>query len=253
MNRISILGSNISIVNSYKKVYEQLLNFLETSNKPGYVTVNNVHTVVTAVQDKKYRQIINDSYISLPDGKPLSVLAKLKGEKNISRIFGPTFFEKTMEWGQKDGITHFLFGSTKEVHLNMMDKIMSIYPEAKIVGSIIPSFKKFTSLENEEFTSKMNNSKAQVIWIALGAPKQEKWMYENYKKLNRGIMIGIGAGFNYLSGDLKHAPAWMKKSSLEWLYRLFQEPGRLWKRYLLTNTLFIYYVILDFLKIKRFN
>ena len=252
MRKISILGTEISELESYEITYDLLKEYLK-KEKPAYITVNNAHTIVTAVRDKKYRQIINGSFLALPDGKPLSVIAKLKGEKNISRIFGPTFLEKTMEWGQKDGITHFLFGSTKEVHLNMMDKIMSLYPEAKIVGSIIPPFKKFTSLENEEFISKMNDSKAQVIWIALGAPKQEKWMYENYKKLNQGIMIGIGAGFNYLSGDLKHAPAWMKKSSLEWLYRLFQEPGRLWKRYLLTNTLFIYYVILDFLKIKRFN
>ncbi|GBD89455.1 putative N-acetylmannosaminyltransferase [bacterium BMS3Abin04] len=253
MNKISILGSDINVINLYRKVYEQLLSFLERNDKPGYVTVNNVHTIVTAVRDKKYRQIINDSFLSLPDGKPLSVVAKLKGEKNIVRIFGPTFFEKTIEWGQKNGIKHFLFGSTERIQQRMIENIKLKYPNSKIAGNLAPPFRNFTDAENEEFIEKINISNADLIWISLGAPKQEKWMYNNYSKLKHGVMVGIGAGFNYLAGDLKHAPAWMKKYSLEWLYRFFQEPNRLWKRYLLTNTLFIYYVILDFFKIKRFN
>lgn len=99
----------------------------------------------------------------------------------------------------------------------------------------------------------MNDSNADLYWIGLGAPKQEIWMYENYKKLNKGIMIGIGAGFNYMAGKIKHAPEWMKNASLEWLYRLIQEPGRLWKRYLITNTLFLLFVSLELFHLKKFE
>lgn len=252
MDKISILGTGISKLESYEKTYDLLKEYLK-EEKPAYVTVNNVHTVVTAVRNKKYRQIINGSFLSLPDGKPLSVIAKIKGYRKISRIFGPTFFEKSIEWGQKDGITHFLFGSTEAAQEKILMKIRKLYPQAKIAGKLVPPFREFSQAENDEFVKKINNSNGDIIWVALGAPNQERWIYDNYYKLNHGIMIGIGAGFDYFAGNLKHAPGWMKNFSLEWFYRLLQEPSRLWKRYLFTNSLFIYYVILDFLKIKKFN
>jgi len=99
----------------------------------------------------------------------------------------------------------------------------------------------------------MNKSDADIIWVALGAPKQERWMAENYQRLNRGVMIGIGAGFDYLAGNTQHAPQWMKHFVLEWLYRRIQEPRRLWKRYLVTNSLFIIYLILEWLGVRKFK
>lgn len=99
----------------------------------------------------------------------------------------------------------------------------------------------------------MNASEPDIIWVSLGAPKQEKWIYSNYSLLNKGLMIGIGAGFDYMAENLKNAPQWMKYFSLEWLYRLKQEPGRLWKRYLVRNSQFIFYVTLELLGLKKFN
>ena len=191
--------------------------------------------------------------MALPDGKPLSVIAKLKGEKNISRIFGPSFMEDTIDWGQKDNLTHFFFGSSENTLKNLRASINSKYPKAKIAGMVSPPFRSWSKSENNNFISIINNSNADLIWVGLGAPKQELWMYENYKQLNKGIMIGIGAGFDYIAGNTKHAPEWMKNLSLEWLYRLIQEPGRLWKRYLVTNSLFIFYMMLEYLRIKKFD
>lgn len=246
MERINILGTNITLVDSYEAAY----NYLKVSiNGSNYITVNNAHTVVEAVRNKKYRDALNNSFLSLPDGKPLSIVARLKGEKKISRIFGPTFMEKTIEWGQEEGIKHFFFGSTEVTLQEMVDVIKTKYPKAVVSGFFSPPYKeKFSDEENEYFLQLMNNSGADIFWIGLGAPKQELWMYENYKKLKRGVMIGIGAGFDYLAGNIKHAPEWMKNLALEWLYRLIQEPGRLWKRYLITNTLFICFNILEFVK-----
>ena len=99
----------------------------------------------------------------------------------------------------------------------------------------------------------MKESRADIFWVGLGAPKQEIWIFNNYKKLNKGVMIGIGAGLDYLAGNTKHAPEWMKNASLEWLYRLIQEPKRLWKRYLATNTLFIWYVFLELTGLRKFE
>jgi len=248
----NILGCNISNLVSYSDAYNKVLrsNINAISD---YITVNNVHTVIEGVRDKKYKQIINNSYLALPDGKPLSIVAKIKGEKNISRIFGPTFFEKTLEWGQKDGLKHYFFGSSQKTLVKMLEAIKDKYPQAVIAGSFSPPYRQFTEEENEKFIKDINASDADLIWVGLGAPKQEIWMYENYKKLNKGIMIGIGAGFDYLAGNTKHAPEWMKNASLEWLYRLIQEPKRLWKRYLVTNTLFIIYITLELLGLKKFE
>jgi len=250
---IHLLGLEISSIPSYHLCYQYLLNSLKFSNA-FYITVNNVHTIIEGTRNSYYKKIINNSLLALPDGKPLSIVAKLKGEKNISRIFGPTFFEKTLEWGQKDDIRHFFFGSTEETLNKMIPRVKEKYPNAIISGYFSPPFKeKFTEEENKLFIEIMNKSEADLFWIGLGAPKQEIWMYENYKKLNKGIMIGVGAGFDYLAGNTKHAPQWMKDFALEWLYRLIQEPKRLWKRYLVTNTLFIYYITLELLGLKKYE
>ncbi len=220
---------------------------------PNYITVNNVHTVIEGVRDSYYKKIINDAFLALPDGKPLSVVAKLKGEKNISRIFGPSFMEKTIDWGQKDNLSHFFFGSSEKILDKLKSSINFKFPEAKIAGMISPPYRPLTESENINYLNKINEANADIIWIGLGAPKQEKWMYENYMHLNRGVMIGIGAGFDYIAGNTQHAPEWMKNLSLEWLYRLIQEPGRLWKRYLVTNTLFLFYITLELVGLKKFE
>lgn len=251
---IKILGAKISSTESYLLVYKYLTKYLKEDSNSVYITVNNVHTVIEAVKNSDYKEIINNSFLSLPDGKPLSIYAKLKGNKNITRIFGPTFMEKTIEWGQKDELKHYFFGSSLSTLQIIESKIKEKYPHTIISGSFSPPFKNaFEKEENEDFINKMNESGADIYWIGLGAPKQEIWMYENYKKLNKGIMIGIGAGFDYLACKTKHAPEWMKNASLEWLYRLIQEPKRLWKRYLVTNSLFLWYILLEFFHLKKFD
>ena len=252
MNKIKILGAKISCIASYDEAYLELANLIKIGS-PEYITVNNVHTITQSVLENDYRNVLNNSVLSLPDGKPLSIIAKLKGEKNISRIFGPTFFEKTLEWGQKEELKHYFFGSSNETLLKMLNTIKHRYSSTLIAGSFTPPYRVFTSQENESFIKQMNESGADIFWIGLGAPKQEIWIYENYKKLNRGVMIGIGAGFDYIAGNTKHAPEWMKNMSLEWLFRLVQEPKRLWKRYLVSNTLFLFFITLEFLHLKKFN
>jgi N-acetylglucosaminyldiphosphoundecaprenol N-acetyl-beta-D-mannosaminyltransferase len=251
MKKIYILSTKISILKSYEETYNNLKQIFQF---PSYITVNNVHTIVLAVRNKKYREALNNSILSLPDGKPLSIVAKLKGVKNISRIFGPTFMEKAIDWGREDGLKHFFFGSSKDTLDRLLNNINIKYPRALVVGSYSPPYKEvFSDEDNELFIRLMNESGADIFWVGLGAPKQEVWMYENYKKLDHGVMIGIGAGFDYLAGNTKHAPEWMKNASLEWLYRLIQEPRRLWKRYLVTNSLFIWYIFLDFIGLKKFD
>ncbi len=249
--RTSILGCNISETN-YSDAYRNIVGYLSNSNKSNYVTVNNVHTLIEGSWHREYKNIINKAYMALPDGKPLAVIANIMGAKKTERVFGPTFFEVVIKWGQKDGLRHFLFGSSQQT-LEKMNAIIKLrYPTTNIVGTISPSFDGISPELNEQYLKEINDSNADIVWVALGAPRQEYWMYENYKKLNRGMMIGIGAGFDYFAGNTKHAPEWMKNYSLEWLYRLIQEPRRLWKRYLVTNTLFIVFITLQLMGVRKF-
>lgn len=252
-HKISILGTNVTLLKNYNEAYQVLYKYLN-KHQLGYITVNNVHTVIESCKNRLYRNIINNSILSLPDGKPLSIYGELKGHKDISRIFGPSFMERTIDWGQKDGLKHFFFGSSDIGLRALVQQINNKYPRTNIVGYYSPPFTEiFSEEDNAVFLKIMNESYADIYWIGLGAPKQEIWMYENYKKLNRGVMIGIGAGFDYLAGNTKHAPEWMKNLALEWVYRLIQEPRRLWRRYLVTNTLFLWYVFLEFTRLKKFN
>lgn len=250
LSSFSLLGCNISVLSSYRETYDTICS---RKNESGYVTVNNVHTVTESVRNSSMREAINNSFLSLPDGRPISLYANMKKHKEVRRIFGPTFLEKTLEWGEAEGIKHYFFGSSEDTLLRMVGNVRLKFPNANIVGMKSPPYREFSELENELFLSEMNESNADIFWIGLGAPKQELWMYENYKKLNRGVMIGVGAGFDYLAGNIKHAPHWMKNYSLEWFYRLIQDPRRLWKRYLVTNSLFLYYIFLEFTGLRKFR
>ena len=158
-----------------------------------------------------------------------------------------------MSWGQKDGLKHFFFGSSEATLTKLVESCKNKFPNAEIVGAISPPFRPLTDAENQDYLQQMNDSGADIVWVAFGAPKQEMWMAEHCQGLKRGVMIGIGAGFDYLAGNTEHAPNWMKKYALEWLYRLVQEPGRLWKRYLVTNSLFVFFTALEFSKLKQFR
>ena len=250
-SRVNILGNRIDCFKSYHDLYFYVLKELRTKDiiKP-YVTVNNVHTMVEAFWDSSYRAIINESFLSIPDGKPLQIVGRLKGNKDISRLFGPTVMEKFVDWGREDGVKHFFLGNSEENLKRLKQAIEKKYPGTIIAGMISPPFKPMKEWDNERFAQLINDAKPDYIWVGLGAPKQERWMNENCQKMQTGIMFGIGAGFDYMAGNTKHAPQWMKNFALEWLFRLLQEPKRLWKRYLKTIPQFLFFASLELLGIN---
>lgn len=234
---IYILNNRIDCIENYEVLYQIIV----TSDKktPGYITINNVHTVIEGFWDSSYRKIINEGFLSLPDGKPLEIVGKLKGKKIISRLFGPSVMENFIDWGRRDHVRHFFIGSSEKTMAQLKKSIEEKYPGAIVAGMISPPFAPMNQWENEQYLKVINDSKPDLIWVGLGAPKQEKWMATHYKKLDFGLMLGVGAGFDYIAGNTKHAPTWMKNASLEWLFRLIQEPKRLWKRYFKTIPQFV--------------
>ncbi len=235
VNKVNILGVNIACVNM-KKTLELITNNLENI-KGNYICVSNVHTTIMATENIEYMNIQNSSYLSLPDGKPLSIVGKIKGNE-IDRVTGPDLMEEIFKVSEKHGYRHYFYGNTDENLKKLIDSLSIDYPKLKIVGYKPSVFRDLTDKENKELVEEINSSKADYIWIALGAPRQEVFMYNCMNKVN-GLMIGVGGAFNVISGVSPRAPKWMQDLSLEWMFRLIDDPKRLWKRYFVTNSKFI--------------
>lgn len=249
MEKCRILTVNVDVTNM-EEVLAHILNNLEKL-KGEYICVANVHTTVMAYENKEFNIIQNSSAMVLPDGKPLSILSKLKGFKSAQRVTGPDLMGRIIETSHTRELTHYLYGSTKETLEALKSNLLKEHPSLNIVGMYSPPFRKLSNEEDEEIVKLLNEAKADFLWVGLGAPKQEIWMYEHKNKVN-SIMIGVGAAFDYYAGNIKRAPKILQDLSLEWVYRLCQDPRRLFKRYVSTNSKFLIYCILDKLRNKRF-
>jgi len=208
-----------------------------------YMCVSNVHTTVSAYKDDSYREIQNGGIMAIPDGGPLSTVGHKRGYNNMQRTTGPSYMEEIMKISVENNYRHYFYGSTQET----LDKLRVVlerdYSGIQIAGMYSPPFRSITLEEDKEIIDRINDSNPDFLWVGLGAPKQEKWMAAHYNKV-KGFMVGVGAGFDYVAGNIKRAPEWMQKSNLEWFYRLKQEPIRLFKRYWQTNWKFIWHAYL---------
>ena len=235
-NACCILGVNISVVNMADTIRMITENLREWSGK--YICVANVHTTVMSYEDETYRAVQNGAVMVLPDGKPLSVVARKRGCQTIGRVAGPDLMGEIFRISVSHGYRHFFYGSSEETLERLRAKLSVSYPGLEIVGMISPPFRALTEDEDRNYIQEINASGADFVWIGLGAPKQETYMASHEGKV-KGLMIGVGAGFDYYAGNIRRAPLWMQKCSLEWLYRLIQEPRKLLKRYVHTNGKFI--------------
>ena len=183
-----------------------------------------------------------------PDGMPLVWIAKSRGFKNIARTYGPELMESLCCSGR---YRHFFYGGTGECLNRLENKLKQRNPQMNIAGRISPPFCEQSEAELRLDIEKINSVKPDILWVGLGSPKQDFWMHKNRDKLNVPVIIGVGAAFDFLSGMKKQAPSWVRHSGLEWLFRLCAEPRRLWRRYLIGNTLFLFLLIKENLKPRR--
>ncbi len=203
-----------------------------------YVCICNVHSVMTARNDSEFKRILNMADMATPDGMPVAWMLSKQGFVEQERINGPDLMWKYCALAARGGDGVYLYGSTNETLKVLTSKLKNEFPDLSISGSYSPPFRTLSEAEDEEIIKSINSSGAGVVFVSLGCPKQEKWM-EAHRNRIHAVMIGVGAAFDYHAGTLKRAPLWMQKSGLEWFHRLCSEPRRLWKRYLVTNTLFI--------------
>lgn len=240
MDKHFLISVNISL-GKYQDFIDKFAEYAKNRTS-SYVCVCNVHMTIEAYFDKQFASVVNQADIVTPDGLPLGKgLDFLYGIKQ-DRVSGPDLMPSLLKRAEMDGLGVYFYGSTDDILLKLEAFCKSHYPNLKISGAISPPFRVLSENEKNVHINQINSSGANIVFVALGCPKQEKWMASMKGKIN-AIMLGVGGAFPMLVGVEKRAPLWMQKIMLEWFYRLMQDPKRLFKRYFVTNT---YFVILLF-------
>ncbi|MHA8018613.1 WecB/TagA/CpsF family glycosyltransferase [Stenotrophomonas hibiscicola] len=235
---IRIVGGSIDALDWFDAL--SLLASWAANRESRVVCICNAHSVVTARQDKEFAAAVNSADMATPDGAPVAWLMRRLGASGQQRINGPDLMLKYCEAAAKRGESIYLYGGAETTLSILRDELPKRFPGLVIAGSHSPPFRALSEEEDAAIVRDINDSGAGTIWVSLGCPKQEKWMAAHRGRIN-GVMIGVGAAFDYHAGVISRAPLWMQNNGLEWLHRLASEPRRLWKRYFVTNTLFIWH------------
>lgn len=230
-----VLGAKIDVV-GWNDALGRLLGWAH-ARESRYVTICNVHVVTSASRDAAYREVINNSDMATPDGAPVAWMLRRQGFAEQVRISGPDLMWALCERAAQEKLPIYCYGSTDATLALLNTSLRAAFP-ALLITTESPPFRALTTEEDVAAVARMNDSGAGIVFVGLGCPKQERWMAEHRGRVN-AVMIGVGAAFDFHAGTVTRAPAWMRDNGLEWLHRLASEPGRLWKRYLVTNTLFI--------------
>ena len=235
------MGVNLAAVNMPWLIEYTKKHIKELSGN--YMCVSNVHTTVMSYDDETYCAVQNGGIMAIPDGGPLSSVGRRRGFTDMKRTTGPDYMKEILSISAQEGYRHFFYGSTERTLYKLLRMIERRYPDVQVAGMYSPPFRALTKKVDEGVIQMINESNADFVWIGLGAPKQERWMAE-HQGLIKGFMVGVGAAFDYEAGNIDRAPNWMQKMNLEWLYRLMQEPKRLFKRYFYTNSKFIWNAVI---------
>ena len=209
-----------------------------------------MHSAVLAESDLDYARVLADADLVVPDGMPIAWVLRHRGYPAQPRIGGPDMMWACCEDMAANGQRLFLYGSSQETLDRLVRNLQSCFPSLKIAGAISPPFRELDDHEESAIVNRINESGASAVFVALGCPRQEAWMNKHRQDIN-AVMFGFGAAFDFHAGTLKRAPQWMQDSGLEWLHRLASEPGRLWRRYLVTNSRFLFSVFLSALRRSR--
>ncbi len=249
--RVNILGVGVHPLNIELALAE--IESAMTHKTRGYVCVTGVHGIMEAQSDLDYRSIQNKSFLTLPDGMPTVWLGRLEGFSSMRRVYGPAFMLEVMKISIQKGYTHYFYGGQKGVAEQLKATLIEKFPGLQVVGTYTPPFRSLNADEEYALIEDVKQKKPDMFWVGISTPKQEKFMAEYIKKLDVTLMFGVGAAFDIHTGRIKDAPDWMKESSLQWLHRLYQDPRRLWKRYLLNNPQFIYKSICQKVGLKKYK
>ncbi len=221
----------------YRGVLRKISKCVESAERE-YVCICPVHSVVTAVWSRRHREALRGAALCTADGMPIVWLQKLMGHPRASRVYGPTLMLHVLAAAERRGWRVACYGGHEDRLADMTRNLLSRYPRLQLVESISPPYRELTQQEDNAMVSRLNAAQADIILVGLGCPKQERWMAEHSPRV-RGVMLGVGAAFDFHAGAVRQAPSSLQSLGMEWAFRLAMEPRRLWKRYASTNPVYL--------------
>lgn len=239
--RIEILGSPVHAINMDQAV-AAVCDALATKRK-GYVCCGGVQLLSEACEHADYREVLERAFLVTPDGMPLVWLGRLQGQSRMSRVYGPDLMLRVCEESVSRGITHFLYGGNPDVAEELKKVLEKRFPGIRIVGTHCPPFRPLNEEEEAALAHQVAEAKPDIIWVGLGSPKQDRFMRDYLPKLDTTLMFGVGAAFDFHTGRVRQAPAWIQRIGMEWFFRVCCEPRRLAGRYFRNNPLFVWRLV----------
>jgi len=248
--RFNVLGTGISAL-SLEQARDRVLG-ARGRRGLGYVCCATAGNVNLACSDSALRTAYNQSFLTTPDGMPLVWLGRWHGHCSITRVYGPDLMLAVCDAGRAIGLTHYFYGGEPGVAETLREKLSAMFPGLQVCGTFTPPFRPLSPPELEQFRADVAARKPDAIWVGISTPKQEKFMAEHWRTLDAGLLIGVGAAFDFHAGRVAQAPRWMQRSGLEWFFRLCVEPRRLWKRYLVHNPMFVIRTFAQLTGLRRY-
>jgi N-acetylglucosaminyldiphosphoundecaprenol N-acetyl-beta-D-mannosaminyltransferase len=251
-----VLGTKVSLLQIPDVIaeMEQWITEARGRGPARYAVLTNVNCVMSARRDPRYRRVLNHADWALADGMSLVWVTRARGASHmLRRCYGPEIFAAFCERARARGWKFYLYGGAEGVAENLSAALRDRHPGIQIVGWDSPPFRPLTHEEDDAACDRINRSGADIVWVGLGSPKQDIWMAEHASRLRTPVLVGVGAAFDFFTGRVTQAPRWMRENGLEWLFRLFADPRRLWFRYLVYNPWFAWLLLLESLHLKRFS
>lgn len=249
--RANVLGVGVHAIDM-RRALGVFQSAVEECRK-GYICVTGVHGIMEAQKNPDFLAILNRSLLTTPDGVPTVWVGRWQGYSQMQRVCGPELMLEVCAMSVGKGYTHFLYGGADGVAEQLKASLLRRLPGLRIVGTYTPPFRPLNEAEKEDLCARVASVKPDIFWVGLSTPKQERFMADYLPHLDTRVMVGVGAAFDFHTGRIEDAPAWMKKAGLQWLHRLSQEPGRLWKRYLLNNPRFVASIFLQFAGLRKYE
>lgn len=248
--KFGVLSVRVSAV-QIADVVRRMKRWIREPSGVHYIAVTGMHGVMEARRDLSFERILNSADLVVPDGMPLVWLGRWHGHSLARRVYGPELMETfCRETGGQ--FTHFFYGGAPGTGKRLGETLHRRFG-IRTAGDYSPPFRALTTEEDAEIIALIERATPDILWVGLSTPKQERWMYEHRGRLTVPVIVGVGAAFDFHTGQLKQAPRWMRENGLEWLFRLLAEPRRLWRRYLVYGSQFAWNVLLQIFKIKKFS
>lgn len=247
--RVEILDVQVSAVNM-DMALGAIEEWLQSRNH-NFVCCTSVNGVLAAQDDRRLVGIYRRAGLVTPDGMPLAWIARARGYKHVRRVYGPELMLAICDRFREQGVRHYLYGGAEGVPELLSRRLQDRFPGLQVVGAYSPPFRKLTEVERLQDVERINESSADIVWVGLGAPKQDLWMAENVGRIEAPVLMGVGAAFDFHAGLKRQAPQLMRRTGLEWLFRLLAEPRRLARRYIVGNPRFLGLVAAEEIRRRR--